>query len=61
MGELKEVRFDIYCKKCIHKNLKEEDDPCWDCLKESVNVYSKKPVNFKEDPNAKNSDSSTNV
>lgn len=49
MDQEKEVRFDIYCKKCKYKDLKEEEDPCWDCLVETVNVDSKKPVYFKED------------
>jgi hypothetical protein len=45
---LKEVRFDIYCEKCKHKDLPENEDPCWDCLTEPVNESSKKPVYFVE-------------
>ena len=56
----KEVRFDIYCNRCKYKDLPENEDPCWDCLTETVNENSKKPVYFKEGKN-ENTDSSTNV
>lgn len=50
MEELyKEVYFDVYCKTCKHKNKKEEEDPCYDCLAETVNVYSHKPLYWEED------------
>lgn len=55
-----EVRFDIWCKRCKYFARAEEDDPCVDCLLESVNQNSKKPVYFKEDDN-ENTDSSTDV
>lgn len=45
----KEVRFDIYCPKCKHKETNEEDDPCNGCLDECVNENSHKPVNFEEE------------
>lgn len=48
MDNLKIVDFERYCPKCLHKDLKEHDDPCDDCLNEPVNVDSKKPVNFEE-------------
>ena len=44
----KEVYFDQYCKTCKHENLPETDDPCDECLKETVNVYSHKPVKWEE-------------
>ena len=44
----KEVYFDQYCKTCKHENLPETDDPCDECLQETVNVYSHKPVKWKE-------------
>lgn len=44
----KEVYFHEYCKKCVHEKLKEDEDPCYDCLNEPMNVYSHKPVKFKE-------------
>lgn len=60
MGNEKEVRYDIYCKKCKYKDNPENTDPCWDCLTNPVNWHSKKPVYFKEDGN-ENSDSGTDV
>ena len=44
----KEVYYDQYCSKCEHKDLKDNEQPCNDCLLEPVNVHSHKPVNFKE-------------
>lgn len=46
--QFKEVDFHKYCNKCKHKDKKEYEDPCYDCLCETVNTYSKKPVYFKE-------------
>ena len=49
MEELtKEVYFDIYCKECKYRNLKEEFDPCRECLTQPYNYDSHKPINFKE-------------
>lgn len=50
-NEYKEVRFDLYCEKCEHKD--EPVDGTWEnvcgrCLDEPVNLHSVKPVNFKE-------------
>ena len=44
----KEVYFSTYCDKCQYSDLKEEEDPCYECLDNPVNTYSHKPVNFKE-------------
>lgn len=46
----KEADFHKSCKTCRFEKDKEEDvnSPCWDCLHEPVNVYSHKPVNWKE-------------
>lgn len=46
VNDLKEVYFDRYCPLCKHKDRKEEEDPCDDCLAEPVNANSHKPVNF---------------
>ena len=46
----KEVYFNEYCKKCVNKDVS-EDDPegdCWECLESPVNIDSHKPINFKE-------------
>lgn len=47
------VRFDIWCPKCKHFNKQEEDDPCVDCLLESANFESTKPVKFEEKEGSK--------
>lgn len=46
------IEFDKYCKTCIFKDVKdiEGEDPCNDCLSNPVNTNSKKPINYKEDP-----------
>ena len=44
----KEVYFGEYCKTCRYKDLKEDDDPCRECLKEPVNLYSHKPVRWED-------------
>ena len=44
----KEVRFDLYCSSCEHKDKSEKDDPCDDCLSEPVNLQSVRPVKYKE-------------
>ena len=43
----KEVNFNKYCKLCKHKNIKESESPCDDCLSEPVNTNSEKPVYFR--------------
>lgn len=47
-GDFKIVRFDEYCKKCKHKDKKEDETPCDECLDNPVNVDSHKPVKFEE-------------
>lgn len=49
VNEMKEVRFDIWCSKCVHKDKSEAEDPCYDCLADPVNTYSRKPVYFEDD------------
>lgn len=44
----KEVYFDQYCKTCKHKEKKDNEEPCDECLDNPINVYSHKPVNYKE-------------
>lgn len=46
----KEARFDLYCVKCKHETLAEDQDPCHECLNNPENVYSHKPVNFEGKP-----------
>lgn len=44
----KEVYFDMYCHKCKHANVKEIDEPCNECLSNTANLNSHKPVKFEE-------------
>lgn len=40
----KEVLFGAYCDHCKHKDLAEEEDPCYTCLATPYNEYSHKPT-----------------
>ena len=44
----KEVYFDKYCETCEYKDAPEKDEPCAGCLENPINLYSHKPVNYKE-------------
>lgn len=44
----KEVYFNQYCKTCKHKDVKEADDPCDECLNNPLNVESHKPTKWEE-------------
>lgn len=44
----KEVYFYEYCYMCKYADLKESEYPCCECVSEPANIYSHKPVNFKE-------------
>ena len=46
--DFKEVLFDLYCKSCKHKDLKENEEPCNGCLDNPLNRWSDKPVNYEE-------------
>ena len=46
--DIREVRFDIYCKKCEHEKKQENEEPCCKCLDEPVNTNTSKPVRLKE-------------
>lgn len=48
MDEYLEVYFDRYCKTCKHENLKENKDPCHECLSNPCNLNSHKPVMWEE-------------
>lgn len=45
---MKEVYFDQYCPKCVHKDVAESESPCDECLSEPVNQNSHKPVKYVE-------------
>lgn len=42
------VEFENYCKTCLYQDLAESEEPCNECLTETTNVYSHKPVKYKE-------------
>lgn len=46
----KEVRFDIWCQSCEHRDVKDEEgkDPCNTCLTTPARIYTTKPINYKE-------------
>ncbi len=44
----KEVRYDLYCRTCKHKDTPQADDPCDECLSTPMNDGSVKPVNYME-------------
>ena len=44
----KEVHVHDYCVKCKYYDRKEEEDPCFECLENPVNLYSHKPLKFKK-------------
>lgn len=47
-NNLKEVRFDKYCKTCKYEYYPEDRHPCYICLNRPVNVYSHKPIKWKD-------------
>ena len=47
-NEYKEVYFHEYCKTCKYEDTPEVEMPCNECLDYPVNLYSHKPVNWKE-------------
>lgn len=44
----KEVYFDQYCKTCRFWDGDVAEDPCHECLNNTVNLYSHKPTGWKE-------------
>lgn len=49
-NEEKEVDYETYCAKCVYKDddPSNENSPCDECLDNPTNMYSKKPVMFKD-------------
>ena len=54
VNDYKEVIFGDYCSRCIHADKSEQEEPCFECIAEPVNLWSHKPVKFepKADSNA---------
>lgn len=46
--DMREVYFDQYCETCKHRDTKEFEDPCNECLSNPTNLYSHKPVRYEE-------------
>lgn len=46
---MKIVEFVEHCKKCKHKDVHGDEEPCSSCLEEPAREYSHKPVKFEED------------
>lgn len=42
------VNFRLYCPKCKYYDLKQDEEPCNECLENPTNQYSTKPVMYKE-------------
>ena len=47
--EKKIVKFNEYCNRCVHKDVKETEDPCNECLNNPSNEDSRSPIYFKEE------------
>lgn len=47
-NNFKEVYYDEFCKKCKFEEREEDEDPCWYCLDEPMNINSHKPLEFRE-------------
>ena len=46
--DTKEIDFYKYCKTCKHKNNKESQDPCHECLNNSIGINSTKPIMYEK-------------
>lgn len=46
--DYREVKFDAYCKNCKYCEVPEIEEPCNECLEQSVNLHTYKPNNFNE-------------
>ena len=44
----KEVYYHEYCKSCKHKDVSNTEEPCDECLSESLNWNSHKPVKYEK-------------
>ena len=44
----KEVHFHKYCKTCKLEKASETDHPCDECMGETINLNSHKPVHYEK-------------
>ena len=42
------VEFGDWCNKCVYTNYDEMMNPCFECLDDPVNMYTRKPTHFQE-------------
>ena len=42
------ARHELWCSKCVFKNIIKTDKPCCDCVIIPVNEYLNTPINFME-------------
>lgn len=42
----KEVRYDLYCKKCEHDELPDCEEPCNECMSVPCREATHEPLNF---------------
>lgn len=42
------VNFHLYCPKCKHYEVAQDEEPCNECLHYPSNIDSHKPVKYKE-------------
>lgn len=50
VNDEKEVIFGDYCKKCVYKDLSDQEEPCFECIAEPTNLWTHRPIKFEEDP-----------
>ena len=46
--DLRIVNFGTYCKTCKYEELKENEEPCDECLDVPCNEHTNKPVRWEE-------------
>lgn len=46
--DLRIVEFGTYCKTCKYEELKENEEPCDECLDMPYNEHTSKPINWEE-------------
>lgn len=46
--DLRIVNFGTYCKTCKYEELKENEEPCIECLDIPYNEHTNKPVRWEE-------------
>ena len=47
------VRFDLYCRSCVHCNKTAAEPPCDDCLEIPAREFSHKPEHYVKDDKIK--------